>query len=274
VIAGTNGEAATLTLKEKTQLVDEARKTARRLGRPDIPIVLGCSAGCTRAVIDQTVAAQAAGSNAVLILVPCAFPFAMDSASIQAFFEEVADASPIPVIIYNFPAIVSGLDVDSDMLAMLGRHANIVGVKLTCGGIAKVARVSAVFEPSQFGAMAGQSDWLLPALALGGTGCITGVANLFPKVGPNLDLISVALDPAYARVSIVLMGDHWVDMCPVVQPIPSWTDGGSPGSSEASCLGGMGFCQRRNQWNEMAGCKEVGISGGQCSLSQTISEIL
>jgi dihydrodipicolinate synthase/N-acetylneuraminate lyase len=68
------------------------------------------------------------------------------------------------------------------MLETLGKHPNIVGVKLTCGGIAKVARVRAAFEPEQFSALAGQSDWLTPALAVGGTGVITGIANLFPKV--------------------------------------------------------------------------------------------
>ena len=65
---------------------------------------------------------------------------------------------------------------------MLGRHKNIVGVKLTCGGIAKVSRIAAAFDSSKFCALAGQSDWLIPALSVGGTGCITGLANLFPRV--------------------------------------------------------------------------------------------
>jgi 4-hydroxy-2-oxoglutarate aldolase len=72
--------------------------------------------------------------------------------------------------------------VNSDMLAKLGQHPNIVGVKLTCGGIAKVARVAAQFSPEKFCALAGQSDWLLPAISVGGTGTITGLANLYPKV--------------------------------------------------------------------------------------------
>ena len=67
------------------------------------------------------------------------------------------------------------------MLSKLGSHPNIVGVKLTCGGIAKVARIRAQFQPTEFCALAGQSDWLVPALAVGATGTITGVANLFPK---------------------------------------------------------------------------------------------
>lgn len=133
-------------------------------------------------MIDQTVEAKAAGADAALVLVPSYFHFAMVPDAIISFFQELADASPIPILIYNFPNVVAGLDVDSEMLEVLGRHRNIVGVKLTCGGIAKVSRVAAVFETSQFCALAGQSDWLIPALSIGATGCITGLANLFPKV--------------------------------------------------------------------------------------------
>jgi len=68
------------------------------------------------------------------------------------------------------------------MLARLGRHPNIVGVKLTCGGIAKVARIRSEYSPDEFCALAGQSDWLVPALSVGSIGVITGVANLYPKV--------------------------------------------------------------------------------------------
>ena len=77
--------------------------------------------------------------------------------------------------------MVAGLDVNSEMLEKLAHHSNIAGVKLTCGGIAKVTRVKAQFEPTQFAALAGQSDWLVPGLSVGSTGVITGVANLYPQ---------------------------------------------------------------------------------------------
>lgn len=68
------------------------------------------------------------------------------------------------------------------MFAKLGSHENIVGVKLTCGGIAKVARIKAQYEPAQFAAIAGQSDWLLPGMSVGAIGSVTGVGNLYPRV--------------------------------------------------------------------------------------------
>jgi 4-hydroxy-2-oxoglutarate aldolase len=182
VIAGTNGEAATLSSQEKTQLVQSARKTAERLNCAELPITVGGVAGCTRDAIRQTREAKEAGASYYLALVPSYFHFAMDQNAIVAYFQELADASPIPLVLYNFPGVAAGLDLNSDMLGLLGQHKNIVAVKLTCGGIAKVARISAAFDTSQFVALAGQSDVLIPALSVGGVGTITGVANLYPKV--------------------------------------------------------------------------------------------
>lgn len=171
----------TLTNDEKSRLVQKTREIAVAAGRPDLAITLGCGGQSTRAVIAETKLAREAGADYALVLVPSYFHFAMGEDAIVGFFEELADASPVPVIIYNFPGVAAGLDVNSDMLSRLGRHPNIVGVKLTCGGIAKVARVRAEFEPSRFFALAGQSDWLVPAMSVGAAGTITGVANLYPK---------------------------------------------------------------------------------------------
>ncbi|CAG9946504.1 unnamed protein product [Clonostachys rosea f. rosea IK726] len=181
VLAGTNGEAVTLTREEKTQLIQLTRKIAVESGRGDLPITLGCGGQCTRDVIAETRLAAEAGADFALVLAPSYFHFAMNQDAIVAFFQELADASPVPIVIYNFPGVAAGLDVNSESLETLGHHPNIVGVKLTCGGIAKVARIRATFEPSEFSALAGQSDWLTPALSVGGTGVITGIANLFPK---------------------------------------------------------------------------------------------
>lgn len=157
-------------------------KAAQKLNRPDITITMGCGGQSTRDVIAETRLAKEAGAEFALVLVPSYFHFAMNDSATIAFFEELADASPIPVVIYNFPTVAAGLDCNSDVLSQLGRHPNIVGVKLTCGGIAKVARIAAEFSPSEFSAVAGQSDWLIPAMAVGGTGAVTGVGNIYPKV--------------------------------------------------------------------------------------------
>lgn len=197
VICGTNGEAAAVTPQEKSKLISLARSVAQDLGRPELAITCGTYGGCTQAIIEDTKVAAEAGADFALVLVPSFFHFAIDQDAIIGFFQEVASASPIPIIIYNFPGVVSGLNVNSEMLQILGDHPNIVAVKLTCGTIASVARTAAKFGPGldlkdnkyagqpQFVALAGQSDWLVPALSVGGTGCITGMANLYPKVSTS-----------------------------------------------------------------------------------------
>ena len=129
VLAGTNGEAITLSRTEKAELVRATRETAKDLGVPNLPISLGTSGTSTRDVLDDCTAAKEAGADFALVLVPSFFHFAMTKDAICEFFEEVADASPVPVVIYNFPGVAAGLNVDSSMLDRLAKHNNIVGVK-------------------------------------------------------------------------------------------------------------------------------------------------
>ena len=117
-----------------------------------------------------------------MILVSSFFHFALDEAAIISFFQDVADASPLPIVLYNFPGVVAGLDINSDMIDVLGRHPNIAAAKFTCGSVAKLTRVAASFLPNQCTALAGQMEWLVPALVVGGQGAIAGFANLFPRV--------------------------------------------------------------------------------------------
>nr|OQO30080.1 hypothetical protein B0A51_02642 [Rachicladosporium sp. CCFEE 5018] len=197
VLAGTNGEAITLTRSEKAELVRSARKVATDHGKSTLPITLGTSGTSTRDVIDDCIVAGEAGADFVLVLVPSFFHFAMSKDAICEFFEEVAAASPLPVLIYNFPGVAAGLNVDSTMLDRLTKHENIIG--LTCGGIAKVTRLSAAYPTTQFCAIAGQSDWLVPAMSVGGTGCITGVANLYPRACVKVYDLYMAEDLAAAQ---------------------------------------------------------------------------
>ncbi|KAJ5779897.1 hypothetical protein N7457_007617, partial [Penicillium paradoxum] len=182
VLAGSSGESATLTLEERGQLVKKTREIANAHGKTDFTVTMGCLAGSTRDIMTQIQTAYDNGADFVLVLVPAVFHWAMTQKAITDFFEEIGDRSPIPIVIYNFPNLLSGLDVNCDMLEKLAAHPNISAVKLTCGGIGKATRVGAQFEPSQFTSVSGMSDWLVAAFSAGSTGCISGVANIFPRV--------------------------------------------------------------------------------------------
>ena len=79
-----------------------------------------------------------------IVIHPCYFAFAMgrDTQAIYDFFIEVADASPLPVMVYNFPGAAAGIDLTSDIIIKLSEHQNIIGVKLTCAGIGKGHRIA------------------------------------------------------------------------------------------------------------------------------------
>jgi 4-hydroxy-2-oxoglutarate aldolase len=77
--------------------------------------------------------------------------------------------------------VTSGIDLDSDQLAALASHPNIVATKLTCGNVGKLTRLTTQFAPAHFGVYGGSSDYLLPTLHAGGHGCVTGLGNCFPK---------------------------------------------------------------------------------------------
>lgn len=148
VLAGTNGEAITLTRAEKSELVRVTRKVAQESGSPNLPISLGTSGTSTRDVLDDCVAAKEAGADFALVLVPSFFHFAMTKDAVCEFFEEVADTSPVPIVIYNFPGVAAGLNVDSTMLDRLAKHKNIVGVKVILHRCISSTRVSTNLVPA------------------------------------------------------------------------------------------------------------------------------
>ncbi|KAK7744903.1 hypothetical protein SLS53_003136 [Cytospora paraplurivora] len=143
----------------------------------------GVGGHSTRQVLEFVDDAAAAGANYVLCLPPGYFGKATTSAVIERFFDDVASNSPLPIVIYNFPGVCNGVDLDSAIITKLAKkHAGtIVGVKLTCGSVAKIVRLAAVLPREQFATFGGQSDFLLGGLSSGSAGCIAAFANVFPR---------------------------------------------------------------------------------------------
>lgn len=108
----------------------------------------------------------------------------MQKPVIYKYFDDVATASPIPILLYNFPGVTGGIDLDSDMIINLAiNNNNVVGCKLTCGNMGKLQRVA--HDPRigrDFAAFAGKTDFMLHGLVGGSHGVIAATANLVPKV--------------------------------------------------------------------------------------------
>lgn len=180
VVLGSNAETFLLTREERRATLE----TARAAVGPDFPIMAGVSGHSTAQVLEFLEDAHAAGANYGLLLPPAYFGAKASSPAMLArFYDEVAAATPLPLVIYNFPGLTAGVDLDSDTVANLARRhpGVVVGVKLTCGSVAKVTRLAAELKPEQFTVYGGQADFLVGALASGGGGCISAFGNVFPK---------------------------------------------------------------------------------------------
>ncbi|KAL1869963.1 hypothetical protein Daus18300_005424 [Diaporthe australafricana] len=176
VILGTNAEAFLLTREERKTLIATARKA---IGS-DFPIMAGVGAHATKQVIEHIDDAAEAGANCVLVLPPGYFGKATTPAVIEKFYGDVARRSKLPIVIYNFPGVCNGVDLSSELITKLAqKHDNIVGVKLTCGSVAKITRLAAALP--KFATFGGQSDFIIGGLSSGSVGCIAAFANVFPK---------------------------------------------------------------------------------------------
>lgn len=189
VALGSNGEAVHLDRQERKTVVNCIVDTLATNGHGDMPVIVGASAQSVHETIDLCREAKESGGSHVLVLPPSYFTAAMTPETIYDFYMKVAAGSPLPVILYSFPAVSAGINMDSDLLIRISKgHPNIVGTKFTCGDTGKLARVARAMDamtPSQPGkpywVAAGLADFTLQALTVGASGVIAGGANILPK---------------------------------------------------------------------------------------------
>ncbi|KAK8066331.1 L-threo-3-deoxy-hexulosonate aldolase [Apiospora hydei] len=189
VTMGSNGEAAHCTCEEKLAVTRATREALDAAGFSSTPIILGATEGSVKGTIELSKEGEKAGADYVLLLPPSYFRGLMDEEAIEGYFLAVADGSPLPLVLYNYPGAVAGIDMDSDLLIKLAKHPNIVGTKFTCGNTGKLTRVALATnaktpgsEGSGYMAFGGMCDFTVQTLVSGGSGIIAGGANVMPKV--------------------------------------------------------------------------------------------
>ena len=138
---GSNGEAVHLAPYERQVVTHTTRVALDKAGFSHIPIIVGCGAQSTREAISLCREAAESGGDYVLILPPSYYKASYSHSSLLSHFRTIANASPLPVMIYNYPGAAAGIDLDSGSLLELAKHPNIVGAKLTCANVGKLARV-------------------------------------------------------------------------------------------------------------------------------------
>lgn len=174
VILGSNGEAALLDEDESDRAIAAARESVPR-GRT---LLAGTGRESTQATIQATRRAAALGADAVLVRTPGFFKSQMTTDVFVRHYAAVADASPVPVLLYNFTA-VTGVNLLPAAVSRLAEHPNIVGMKESGGDVAQIADL-VNGTPKAFQVLAGSSTTFYAALCAGASGGILALANVIP----------------------------------------------------------------------------------------------
>lgn len=179
VILGTNAETFLLTRQERASLIRAARSAVG----PTYPLMAGVSGHSTAQVLEFAHDAEEAGADYLLVLPPAYFGKATTPAVIEKFYDQLVEGTKVPIVLYNFPGVCNGVDLESDFIEKLAlkHRGRITGVKLTCASVAKIVRLGAVLPEEEFSVFGGQADFLLGGLVSGSAGCVAAFANVAPK---------------------------------------------------------------------------------------------
>jgi 4-hydroxy-2-oxoglutarate aldolase len=175
VIAGSTGEAPLLDESEVVQLVELAHDVVP----PELTLVAGTGAESTRAVVRMGRAVAAAGADAVLVRPPAYYRGRMDAETVRRHYETVADSVPVPVILYNVPQFVP-VDITPGLLAELGAHANVAGIKDSTGDLKNLGALLDA-APDECAVLVGAGSKLYAALEMGAAGGIIAVGCIAPR---------------------------------------------------------------------------------------------
>ncbi|GAB2607428.1 4-hydroxy-tetrahydrodipicolinate synthase [Belliella aquatica] len=174
VVQGTTGESATMTKEEKKQVLAASIK----INSKRLPIVYGLGGNNTSAVLEEIKQTDFTGVDAILSV--CPYYNKPSQAGIIAHYHAIADASPVPVVLYNVPGrTVTNMTAATTLT--LAKHPNIIAMKEASGNLEQCMAIAANM-PNDFLLISGD-DMLTTALrAVGGSGVISVLANAYPLI--------------------------------------------------------------------------------------------
>ena len=213
VVMGTTGENATIEPEDQEKVIRfTVEKVAKR-----VPVIAGTGANNTAHVLENTKAACEAGADAVLVVTPY-YNKATQKGLIQ-HFTLVADASTVPVILYNVPGR-TGCNMLPETVAVLAEHPNIVGIKEATGNMAQMVKIMHLCG-DKIDVYSGEDALTVPMMSMGGAGTISVLSNVAPRA-------SVAMTDACLRGDYAAAAQLQCDLLPLidclfseVNPIPA-----------------------------------------------------
>ncbi len=175
VVGGSTGEAVLLSIAERKLLLEVTRELldAGRL------LIAGTGAESTRHTIELCRLAADTGADAVLVQPPAFYMSAMSPEALREHYVSVADASPVPVILYQVPLRFSTMDLPTGLVAELSGHSQVIGIKDSRGDLDLVGEL-VTQTADGFQVLVGSGAQVYASLEVGAVGGILGVANLAP----------------------------------------------------------------------------------------------
>ncbi|XP_033825997.1 4-hydroxy-2-oxoglutarate aldolase, mitochondrial [Periophthalmus magnuspinnatus] len=178
VVQGSNGEYPYLTEEERVEVVKVVRKNLPR----NKLLMAGSGCESTRATVQLTEKMVSAGADCLLVVTPCFYKGKMDTAALVHHFTQVADQSPVPIVLYSVPAN-TGLELPLEAVVTLAQHPNIVGLKDSGGDITRIALIVHKTSAQKFQVLAGSAGFLMAAYCVGAVGGVCALANV---LGPQV----------------------------------------------------------------------------------------
>jgi 4-hydroxy-2-oxoglutarate aldolase len=179
-VLGSNGEAAFLDEDESDAVIATARDVIPR-GRT---FIAGTGRESTRATIHASRRAAALGADAVLVRTPGFFKTQMTTETFARHYTAVADASPVPVLLYNFTA-VTGVTLPADAVSRLAAHPNIIGMKESSGDSARMLELVKA-APPPFSILGGSATTFYSSLSAGAVGGVLVLSAILPRACTQL----------------------------------------------------------------------------------------
>src|SRR5258707_832996 len=180
VALGSNGEVVHLSSEERTSVI----ATIKRGASSEHTIIAGVNELSTHSAIEAARSAADAGADAALVVTPYYYKASMTQEAFVRHFSEVADHSPVPVLIYNVPQN-TGVVIESATIPTLAGHQNIIGVKDSAGNMGAISETIRR-SPANFDVMVGNGAILFPSIMMGASGAVLAIACAAPRACVDL----------------------------------------------------------------------------------------
>ncbi len=194
VVHGTTGEAATTTAQEKAEILQFVKANNPR----NVPIMYGLGGNNTKQLLEELKSIDFKGVGSILSVSP--YYNKPSQSGIVKHYTAIADASPVPIMLYNVPGRTSS-NISVETTLELAKHPNILGIKEASGNLVQCMQI-AKDKPEHFLLLSGDDILTVPSVSFGAVGVISVLANAFPK--EFCEMVGFALQNEYEQASRLL----------------------------------------------------------------------